>query len=321
MAGGIGAGGNGLTWTGAIWSLAAGKALNTPTEGGEDVANGTMEAGNPPTSWTPVNSVVLAGEADERTSGAGSQSMSLTNGDDLYGRATQTLDNLDGTWIFIRGWAKKITSYIYIDVKTSGGTNIASSGTTSTSWVELLKTTRLIGNGCYISVALDNVSGNEARADDVSVKPLTLSTLFRSLVVSTQNVIATTEIVWTNNKTQAGLVLNLDDAATPANFVIAYLDGLGNCKLDKCVAGTYTNVISAAVTYVSGAQIRVIKDGTSYRLFYNNLAVGAVSTISDAGIVDNTLHGLFSTYSGNTFDNFTVYARGNSGEYSALEAM
>ena len=39
-------------------------------------------------------------------------------------------------------------------------------------------------------------------------------------------------------------------------------------------------------------------------------------TIADAGIVNNTLHGLFSTYEGNTVDNWTVYASGSSGEYA-----
>jgi len=81
--------------------------------------------------------------------------------------------------------------------------------------------------------------------------------------------------------------------------------------LEKNVAGTYTTVQSTAVTYSAGATLRVIKDGTKYRVYYNNALVGTEQTISDAGIISNTKHGLFSTYSGNTFDNFTLWPRGS----------
>jgi len=112
----------------------------------------------------------------------------------------------------------------------------------------------------------------------------------------------------------AGIVLSYVNAD---NYVLASHDGT-NCKLDKCVAGTWTSVISAAATYSSGATIRCIKDGTSYSLYYNNAKVGSTSTISDAGLIGNTKHGLFSTYSGNTLDNFTIYDRGVDGCYNAV---
>jgi len=106
---------------------------------------------------------------------------------------------------------------------------------------------------------------------------------------------------------QAGVVVCLDSAVTPANFLIAYLDGAGNMVVDKCVAGTYTNLISAAVTYSAGKEIKLVKDGTTVRAFYNDLAVGTVQTVSDAGIISNTKHGLFSTFVSNTFDNFSAW--------------
>jgi hypothetical protein len=117
--------------------------------------------------------------------------------------------------------------------------------------------------------------------------------------------------------TQAGIVMNLDDESSPANFVIGYHDGT-NAILEKCVAGVYTSVISAAATYAAGATLVVIKDGNDYSLFYNNVKIGATTAISDAGIVSNTKHGLFSTYSSNRLDNFTVFPRGKGGEYNDL---
>ena len=84
--------------------------------------------------------------------------------------------------------------------------------------------------------------------------------------------------------------------------------------LDKfTTATTWTNVPAASgtVVYSAGATLRVIKDGTKYRVYYNNLLVGAEATISDATLIDNTIHGLFSTYASNSFDNFTLWPRGS----------
>ena len=114
------------------------------------------------------------------------------------------------------------------------------------------------------------------------------------------------------------MVLNLDDAATPANFLVAYHDGT-NATLLKCVAGTYTSVITAVAAYAANKTMRVVKDGTSVSLFYNGAKVGTTQTVSDAGIISNTLHGLFSTYASNILDNFSVFPRGNGSEYSKLD--
>jgi len=319
VAGGLGAGGAGLTWTGATWSLSAGKALNTPTEGAGIIEGATLNGNfaawtaDDPDDWAMVNQT---GEAECSEVGTGEGHGGVGTGMcNLY--RTTTILSITQAILTIGNWYR---ADMLVDTVVSGSllmSDVLNGIYNLTNSTGTLVTT---GRAAHASVRIrtqDNPT--DITIDDVIVKELTLSTLFKSLTVSTQNAIATTEIVWLKG-TQAGLVLNLDSAATPANFIIAYLSG-ATCKLDKCVAGVYTNVISAVVTYVSGAQIRVIKDGTSYRLFYNNLAVGAVSTVSDAGIVDNKIHGLFSTFVDNTFDNFTVYARGNSGEYSALDGM
>jgi hypothetical protein len=77
-------------------------------------------------------------------------------------------------------------------------------------------------------------------------------------------------------------------------------------RLDKYVAGTRTTVITGTVTYSAGAAIRVTKTGNNYSLYYNNSQVGSTTAITDAAIVSNTIHGIFSTYSGNTLDDFSI---------------
>jgi len=104
--------------------------------------------------------------------------------------------------------------------------------------------------------------------------------------------------------------------------LIAYLNGV-NFRLEKCVAGVYTSLISVANAAVTNAIIRVITyhSGASLkvRCYVNNVFLGAEITVSDAGIIGNTIHGCFSTYSGNTFDNLVIFARGSDGEYAELD--
>jgi len=128
---------------------------------------------------------------------------------------------------------------------------------------------------------------SDGDVDDVSIKALTLSELF---------------------------------SATPANFLLAYLHKANTTTsiyLDKCVAGVYTNLITATVTYSAGARLVVVKDGTAVRVYYAEALVGTQATVSDAGITNNTLHGIFSTSSSNSLDNFVLWSRGTGGEYDA----
>jgi len=157
--------------------------------------------------------------------------------------------------------------------------------------------------------------------DNFSARPLTLSELFASvnpaLTADVHARIAVTLDGALLGK-QAGLVVNLDSAATPANFILAYLDGRGNAVLDECVAGVYTNKISAAVTYSAGALLYVIRSGTSCWLFYNNAQVGSVQTMT---VNTNKLFGMFKTSPLCSLDVFEIWPYGTGGEYAALGAM
>lgn len=317
---GIGSGGAGKVWTGATWANAAGKASNTPGVGSELVTNGDMETGDPPSSWTTVGATASQ-VADERTGGGGSSSMNIAYSASAQ-YTHQTVVNAIGSWHILSYWQKKQSgtqSIVFLGVRQTAAAGTYSffdiAVPVSGTWSEKVVAYRaLTTDPSLFFRSPAGATDENFRFDDVSVKTLTLSSLFASTTHSTADVLVTAALTLTSG-TQAGVVVNLDSASSPANFVIAYHDGT-NCKLEKCVAGTYTTVISAAASYSAGAELRVIKDGTAYRLYYNNALVGT-GTISDAGIVNNTLHGLFSTYASNTLDNFTVYARGTSGEYDA----
>lgn len=141
--------------------------------------------------------------------------------------------------------------------------------------------------------------------DNPSLKALTLSSLISTRPYASADCDISAAVTRTAG-TQAGIAARVDSATSPANFIIAYLDGAGNVKVDKCVAGTYTNVISGAVTYADGRILRLVCNGNNVSAYYNGVQVGSTTAVADAGIVGNKNHGLFSTYASNSFSGYVA---------------
>jgi len=278
------------TGAGSTWAISSNEAVNTPTEGADLVTNGNFA------NWTgdnPNNWVVPAEDANNYvTQNPAGECQIMSNGGSIYiSQAVFTI----GTWYAVRLDCTARVSGALRVIDGSGNSAISSVGSVA-SYVGTFRAT-------HANLIVNRVAACNVTIDNVTAKALTLNTLFSSVEIGTANTDVQAEIDTLVTDTRAGLVLNLDSVAAPANFVIAYHDGT-NAKLIKCVGGTYTSVISAATAYGAGQIIRVVKSGTSYSLYYNGVQVGITSTISDAGIVSNTRHGLFSTYSGNQLDNF-----------------
>lgn len=147
--------------------------------------------------------------------------------------------------------------------------------------------------------------GFDGSFDNPSLKLLPLSSLLSTRAYASADCDLSAAVTRTAG-TQAGLCARLDSATSPANFIIAYLDGAGNVKADKCVGGTYTNIISGAVTYAAGRVLRLVCAGNDVSCYYNGVQVGSTQTVSDAGIVSNVRHGKFSTYASNTLANYVA---------------
>jgi hypothetical protein len=131
----------------------------------------------------------------------------------------------------------------------------------------------------------------------------------------TADVIATVKV--TRAGGVGGLALRYVDAN---NYITCHHDGT-NVLLVKKVAGVDTTVQTTVVTYVAGAELRVIATGTAFRVYYNNAIVGTEQAIADAALLSPLKFGLYSTNVGNTFDDLAIYARGTGGEYAALDAV
>ena len=146
-----------------------------------------------------------------------------------------------------------------------------------------------------------------AGIDNVSCKKLTLASLLSTKLYASPDCDISAAVTRTAG-TQAGFAVRVDDPANPQNFIISYLDGAGNLKTDKCVAGTYSNIAgcSGAVAYVAGQRPRIVCSGNNVSVYYNGTQVGSTTAITDAGIVSNKNHGLFSTYAANTFSGYVA---------------
>lgn len=99
------------------------------------------------------------------------------------------------------------------------------------------------------------------------------------------------------------------------NFVQLRLTST-NLQLVKVIAGVSTLVMDAAASPVAGAAVTLAIQGTEFRCFYNGAAYGVAFTIADAALQSSTVVGLRTDNTGNTFDDFVVYARGSGGEYN-----
>src|SRR5574343_11608 len=326
VATGIGEGGGGLAWQsgGSTWSVSEGKAVNTPTVGatlwdtGADTfesgtygwvkyGNNTVENDNGKLKITYVDNGAGAYDYIEESSDLSSDLSVKTWYEmqfDLSYTPTSDLMRVDITYNYDAMNRKYIAD-----------------GNSTTHKIqfpfykdEVEAYVRLASIKLYTSTV--------ALLDNISLKPLTTSELMNTVQTSTSDVIATVNVSSLTSGSYGGIVLNADSSSNPQNYVLFvwWADGL---NLIKCVNGTYTYIISSLMGELSitpNLELRAIKDGTTYRVYYNDTLIGT-ATISDASIISNTRHGLFSTDADNTLDNFTLYARGTGGEYNILNQL
>jgi hypothetical protein len=315
----------GGAFTGATWSIAAGAITNTPTLGAELLTNGNFAnwTADDPDNWTvggesgsdPEVCEVATGEAHVNCGTPGGGFANLYNSASGYNpyiqqAAIQTVDN----WY---QWS------IELNTVTAGDLYFSYLGAGNESWTapaSIVATGR--ANNVLVR-AQPKSAGSDITIDDFSVKKITTSTLFYTMGSGDDDVFVTTEATIADDK-QGGLVVALDSAATPANFILAWYDRVNidsnDVRMYKYVGGDSngTSIVSdTAETYSAGAPITVIKDGSTAYIFYNNKLIGS-GDVSDAGLVNNTIHGLFSTHSSNSFDNLVIQALGSDGEYANL---
>ena len=284
--------------TNGTWSIIGSSLVNTPTLGSELVTNGDMESGSPPSSWTATGTSTLTSVSDESTGGSGTKSLNALRGT-TDNSAFQNVTVAVGTWYQFNGWLRNVdATNAQYQMNLTGSPSGTFATVTGTSWVNQISVFKITATGGNIR-CLVSTSGN-GRFDRVSLKPLTLNTLMavRQGVADPASISAT---ITQTFPCVAGVIVNLDSLSNPQNFVLGVHNGGSTAHLIKCVGGTYTNVLSNSVAFSAGATIEVRKTASStYQLWYGGSQRGADQTISDAGVISNTLHGVFSTQAGTT---------------------
>lgn len=303
---GGGTGGDGVTWDHTTWSVSGGKAINTPGAGSELLANTTFDANA--TGWTAVNATLTSIAGGQSNNALEVKSTTGTGGN-AYGYQGVS-GPVVGDWLLALIYHKNGTQTGSMRLaSTSSGADIKALTVQSDSaWTQKALSGMALGANSYLRLSVaTGVLNDTTLYDTVSLKKLNLADMFASIGFVVADVAVQVNLVVPAGL-DGGLVLNLDSVTNPQNFVLVRVDRSGGVVTAvKYVAGVPTTLFSTAITYVSGATLKATKSGTSYHVYYNNISVNT-ATVTDAGIVNNARHGLFSPYSTVTLDNFVVYA-------------
>jgi hypothetical protein len=300
-------------FTGATWAIASGKAVNTPGEGAELITDGGFEvwaSSTNLTNWTET----LAGTSTVNQDNTQQRSGTYCARADIDASNSNAIVSQTPTvavndWCILRGYAKSIPTNQGIFTKFNNQMAEQVTQPALTASYQLITQNAVIRLLAGFSIQVNKVSAASSSLyfDDFSLKKLTTADLPATLETGQANV--TVKANWTIMPgTHAGVIMNLDSVSSPANWVALICNGsTGNLYLWKCVAGTISQVATGSVTYVANAAVELRKTAsTTYQMWYNSVKIGTDQTISDAGIISNTRHGLLSAYSGNTCSFFSA---------------
>lgn len=218
----------------------------------------------------------------------------------------QTIPVTIGTWYRFAEWAKR----------TAGATNdnVPNFYALTTQYVytpPITEANWTLKEGRFHALASNNgelrISSSGAAAgwdtvivDDISVKAINFPSMLAKLKTSASGDTCIGVKLTPIACVHGGLILNLDSAINPQNYVIAYLEkvnsGLTYLHIDKCVGGTVAVILGGVtnpVTIAAGAELEIKKTGTTYKVYYNRALVTS-QTINEGTINNNTLHGQFA---------------------------
>jgi len=294
--------------TGATWAISGGKAINTPTETPVTVTDGGLEnwaSATDLTSWTEeiagTSTVNQDTDAGDIHGGSSAARLDVDASNSLARIYQGQYGHTVGDWWAIRAWLKASAAGKTAKLGINNGAPNGFSHVLTTSLVQYMSTCRSTTFvGAQERLTFERTAGTSASlfVDDFTAAKLTLATMFAWMDAKQANVTVKGAWILTNGAL-GGVIINLDNPTTPLNFVYAYHTGPDGdtISLFKCVAGVYSNVlVNQSAAYVEGANVEVRKTAsTTYQLWYNGAQIGADQTISDAGIISNTYHGLFGT--------------------------
>jgi len=130
--------------------------------------------------------------------------------------------------------------------------------------------------------------------------------------VNASNADVMIECIITRAAGNMGLVLRWTDAS---NYIVAFYDGT-NWTINEIVSGTPNTILAAtAATYGATKRTVISLNGTKIRLHYGDALVGSEATTV---ITTGNNHGLYTSNTGATFDNFVVWLKKGGAYDTAL---
>ena len=302
-------------WSGSTWDLDVnGRAYNTPTLGAELLTNTEFTSNT--LGWGAINTATLtkrdfaSSPNIAPTGGTDNLGLEIASGGNANSAAQANPTLITGTWyqLAVRAYSPATNAPLNAALLTANQPPISARATVSeNAWQSLVSIARATSTAGDIRLRCNSsTSGNLVYFDAPSLKAFSLPTIIATIAGTTPNQIAASKIHTLTTGTQTGVVSLLDSSSSPANFLIAYHDGT-NIKLDKCVAGVYTNLISAAIAFSSNTQLEIRRpSGNIFQVWYAGSQRGTDQIVNDSGIINNAVYGLFSTYSGNLFSEFSL---------------
>jgi hypothetical protein len=289
-------------WSGA-GSVSAGVLTITPTTE-EKLLNGSMETGDPPTSWDSVSNATLDSVAEERTGGAGAACLSVARaGVSASPYARQDVVTTPGQWYGFSSWQRNVDASSGVSGRIfDGSLLVAPAYRSATTWAKTLATYRAVGASSRVQlIATSNTVGQSGLFDDCSLWSIT--GLFHGRLHSVPHGVYTATVTRTA-LTQAGLWVNGNHPSAPTIYRHIYDGGDGKMYIDNVNGATRTPVGNYAFVYSENNPIIA----TVHEDLTLDLTVGVTELVTGVPAMGNegNYWGLFSTYIGNFFGGASV---------------
>jgi hypothetical protein len=314
---GDGAPGSGWVGTAGVWTIASNKVSNNPTLGAEVLTDPSLE-GNYTAGvcdWVADYGTPTMAQSADAKDGTKAQQFTATAFNDRA--CFYFFAGVAKTWYLYTVWVKR-TAGASADCLVKVEQNSGSAFHFEARINDAAYTQKKIsyyspGTGTifpWLAIEQGAAGFSTVVADLGSFKPVTLADMFLTRPATQANVIVKAD--WTLDTlahTHCGIVARLDSTSAPLNYLLAVgsLDknGYQYLSLHKVVNGVLTTLIAKTyAAFSAGAYLELRCNGSTIKMYYNNAQVGTDQTVSDAGILNNTIHGVCSTDGGNKLNRF-----------------
>jgi len=319
-------------WVGATWEIASHKIINTPNLSVDKLTDGGFEnwdSATDLTSWDEnlVGASTINQESVDIYAGTYAARMDI-DASHNPARLIQVLSyESNKRWVEIEVYAKATgAGYVYGQIANMGSfTGLP----VTTDYAKLAITAMMGANSGARGLYFMPYSGLASQAvywDAAVLKWLTSAELFLTRPqYPTADYILELTLSDVSRGSKAGIVFALDDPSNPQNYAVAQVDG-GAVSLWEFVSGARSSVLIAdgnpkTTDLVSeGDKLKIVKSGTSVKVYYNDVAVSTAKTLN-AALENNKYAGAFSTRTGNQFSGWSETVSVDGGDDSFLDAF